>query len=87
MSKKQFQLPDKILNELNEFSGGGFILFIYDQESSPRIYADFDSAAHGLGMQKFVQNWLSVVDTVNLEASMEELSSSSGDDEDFSENA
>lgn len=87
MSKKQFVVPDKILNEINECSGGGYILFTYDQDSAPRVYASFDSAAHGLGMQKFMQNWLSLVDTVSLESSIEELSNTEdGDDEDSSQN-
>ena len=51
-----FNVPDATLKQLGEFSGGGFILFIYDQNGTPRTYADFDSAAHGLGMQKFMQN-------------------------------
>lgn len=81
MSKNNFHIPESFLKELNEFSGGGFILFTYDQESNPKVYASFDSAAHGLGMQKFMQNWLSLVDTVNLESSMQEISDM-GEDED-----
>jgi hypothetical protein len=71
MSK--FQVPESTLKQLGEFSGGGFILFIYDQNGAPKVYADFDTPAHGLGMQKFMQNWLSLIDTINLETSMDEI--------------
>lgn len=75
-----FNVPDATLKQLGEFSGGGFILFIYDQNGTPRTYADFDSAAHGLGMQKFMQNWLNVVDSVNLENSIEAIQNLGNDD-------
>lgn len=76
---KQFDVPNSTLTQLNEFSGGGYVLFIYDQNNCPKIYANLDSPAHGLGMQKFIQNWLAVVDTVNLESTIDELN---GDDYD-----
>lgn len=77
-----------MLDDLNEFSGGGYILFIYDQNSSPKVHANFDSAAHGLGMQKFMQNWLSLVDNISLESAIDEINSQEDDSgEDFSEKA
>jgi hypothetical protein len=70
---EKFRVPDSILSELNEYSGGGFILFIYDNEGRPKPYATFDDPARGLGMQKYIQNWLAVVDNLNLENSMEQI--------------
>jgi len=87
MSQNKFQIPDKTLGELNEFAGGGYILFIYDQEGVPKIYADFDTVGHALGMQKFIENWQSIVDTANLEASLEEINNPSQDGEDFSQDS
>lgn len=90
MSEK-FHVPKKTLDDLNEFSGGGYILFIYDQESKPRVYANFDSPAHGLGMQKYLDNWSALVDTVNLETSLEDLNNCeegpSDDEDDAQQNA
>ena len=76
----EFKVPEATLKQLGEFSGGGFILFIYDENGTPRTYASFDSAAHGLGMQKFMQNWLNLVDSVNLENSIESIQSHNDDD-------
>jgi hypothetical protein len=80
MSKK-FCIPEETLHKLNEFSGGGYILFIYDENSCPHAYAEFDTPAHGLGMQKYIQNWTNLIDNVNLESSMEEIN----DEDDSSE--
>ena len=79
---KEFNVPERTLRDLAEFSGGGFILFIYDQNSNPKIYADFDTPAHGLGMQKHMQNWMNLVDTVNLENSIEEINNFEDDSSD-----
>lgn len=73
MSNHKFAIPDATLNQLGEFSGGGYILFIYDQNSAPKIYADFDTQAHGLGMQKYIQNWINIVDALSVENTIEEI--------------
>lgn len=80
MSKEKFVVPDATLKQLGEFSGGGYILFIYNQDSSPKVYADFDSPAHGLGMQKYIQNWMNIVDTLSVESSIEEINNPPEDD-------
>jgi hypothetical protein len=77
---KNFCIPEEMLQKLNEFSGGGYILFIYDENSCPHTYAQFDTAAHGLGIQKFIQNWLNVVDNVNLESAMQDISKPDGEE-------
>jgi hypothetical protein len=38
-------------------------------------------------MQKFIENWQSIVDTANLEASLEEINNPSQDGEDFSQDS
>lgn len=84
MSNQKFVVPDATLKQLSEFSGGGYILFIYDQNSSPKVYADFDTAAHGLGMQKYIQNWTNIVDALSLESTIDEINNS---EDDSSENS
>ena len=39
----RFNIPPTLLQQLNEFSYGGFLLFTYDDQGSPRYYAQFDN--------------------------------------------
>lgn len=68
-----FVVPKETLERLNEFSGGGFILFIYDENQNPRPYAKFDTMAHGLGMQRFLENWVEAVHNINVDNTTQAL--------------
>ena len=42
-----FELPESILSQIEEMSGGGYIMFILDAENRPSIYESFD----GIGQE------------------------------------
>lgn len=52
--KRGFSIPAKFLNQLNEFTNGGFILFTFDESGSPKVYSQFDSDTHALGLFAFL---------------------------------
>ena len=35
--KRKFVFPDKLLDEINECSAGGYILFVFDEYGNPEI--------------------------------------------------
>ncbi len=78
--KNKFVVPENFLRQLNEFSGGGFILFIYDENQNPQPYACFDTRAHGLGMMKFVENWSEAVHSINVESTANAILELSGEE-------
>ena len=65
MKDSNFTLPSSILNQLNEFSYGGFLLFTFDEEGSPRFYAQFDNELNMMGLQKASEYWLEGVHDIN----------------------
>lgn len=55
---KDFQLPDSILNQMEEMSGGGFIIFILDSNNKPSVYESFDGYGQESQVKNFALDWL-----------------------------
>ena len=60
---KEFQLPDKILNELYELTGGpdrykGFMIAYCDEKGTPIIYTSCDSPIVEAGLTKSLQDYV-----------------------------
>ena len=62
---KKFDIPPQLLEQLNEFSYGGFLLFTFDNEGSPRYYAQFDNELNMMALQKSSEYWLEGVHDLN----------------------
>ena len=60
-----FTLPSSIINQLNEFSYGGFLLFCFDDTGAPRFYAQFDNELNMMGLQKSAELWLKGGNDIN----------------------
>jgi hypothetical protein len=54
----QFELPESILSQMEEMSGGGYIIFILDSESRPSIYESFDGLGQESQVKSFALDWL-----------------------------
>lgn len=62
---ERFDIPPKLLRQLNEFSYGGFLLFTFDNQGSPRYYAQFDNELNMMALQKASEYWLQGVHEIN----------------------
>lgn len=60
-----FEIPQKTLSQINEFSSGGFVLFTFDEDGNPRMASQFDSIPHAAAMQYFIYNWSKVLNSAN----------------------
>jgi len=72
--KKKFEFPNSLLNQIEECSAGGFVLFTYDEEGLPQVHSAFDNMQNALGMQYYISNWSKAVDTINMEATINSMS-------------
>jgi len=70
---KKFRFPKKVLDNINECSNGGFVLFNFDSEGHPKVFSNADSPMCAMALQMYVSNWSKTLETVNLEASVEEM--------------
>jgi|TARA_R100000742_G_C4261636_1_gene79444 hypothetical protein len=69
----RFNIPPTLLQQLNEFSYGGFLLFTYDDQGSPRYYAQFDNELNMMALQKASEYWLESVHDINAETIKSQL--------------
>lgn len=53
-----FQLPDAILNQMEEMSGGAYMIFIIGADGMPAIYESFDSLPQEMQIKSFAHTWL-----------------------------
>ena len=60
-----FQIPDSFFSQLDEFSAGGFIIFLIDEEGNPRIYNKFDTTINAIGLHKFGSDYFSSWELAN----------------------
>ncbi|NJO61254.1 MAG: hypothetical protein HC836_24275 [Richelia sp. RM2_1_2] len=51
--KKPFVLPDSFLKQLKEFSGGGFVLIIFDEDGNIKVYEEADTSKDHLALSHF----------------------------------
>ena len=59
--KQAFKIPEYFLRQMEEFTGG-YLIFAYNENGQPDIYANFDNPAAGMGMHSFVKNWANAMD-------------------------
>ena len=67
------------LRQLNDHSGGGFVLFHFDEERLPVLSSNFEGHSKALALQYYIQNWSKALEVVNIEA----MTSGIMDDSDF----
>ena len=69
---KEFTLPEKILNQLYELTGGpeaykGFIIAYSDENGTPIIYTNCDSQITESGLIRSIENYLEEHSSTNFE--------------------
>jgi len=74
VAKKKFKFPEMLLEQVNECSDGGFILFTFGQDGEPLVHCKFDGLKDALAMQYHVVNWSKAVENLNLETTIDQLS-------------
>ena len=73
MKNNKFVFPKQILDQINECSNGGFILFTLNDEGLPEVHSDFDNPIHAMALQYYVNNWSKAVEMLNAEATTSSL--------------
>lgn len=68
-----FEVPPKLLAQLNECSNGGFVLFNFDDYGVPRLYSTIDNPIFALALQHHIQNWAKSLEAYNVEISVAQL--------------
>lgn len=80
MSKKRKpKFPRALLNQINEFSGGGFVLFNIGEGGSLEIHSSFDTPIYAAAMQHYIEVWAKSMEAAGIEKAI--ISMSDRDDQ------
>lgn len=86
----EFIVPPSVLHQVNEFSTGGFLVMVFDEEGVPQIRVEMDTATHIMAMETFLHRWLSIIDEAQRVAIVAETlydeEAEADEDEDEDEN-
>ena len=86
MSKKKSpKFPKALLNQINEFSGGGFVLFNIGQGDCLEIHSSFDSPIYAVAMQHYIEVWAKSMEAAGIEKAIISMAEKNPDDSDSEE--
>ncbi len=81
MESKGFTIPPSALKQLNEFSDGGFALFLYDEMGNPNVHTKFDTNKDAMALQMFISNWAEALNKLSIKSTLNSLSVDTGDED------
>ena len=76
------KVPRSILSQINECSGGGFVLFACDNEGQISVDSHFDNNLFAMALTAYVKNWAEAVDQVTIESLIKGINQSLDDSKD-----
>ena len=71
--KETFTFPKQVLNQINECSNGGYILFNFDADGNPQVYCQVDDNSNAMALQLHISNWAKALEAYNLETAMDQF--------------
>ncbi|HHZ65719.1 MAG TPA: hypothetical protein EYN22_03685 [Nitrospinaceae bacterium] len=72
-SDKENRIPDILLDQLSEWSCGGFMLFNFDEDGNPQVYSKAEDEMNAMSLQYFVSHWSNAMETMNSDSFMNNL--------------
>ncbi len=76
-----FEFPSSVLNQVEECSAGGYVLFIFDSEGKPVVHSYFDTIPNAMAMQFYIGNWNKALEDINLNATIDSIHRDIGEDD------
>ena len=65
ISEQEHRIPDVVLDQLSEWSCGGFMLFNFDEEGNPQVYSKAEDERNAMAMQYLVGHWAEAMEDMN----------------------
>lgn len=62
------RIPDSLLDQLSEWSCGGFMLFNFDENGNPQVYSKAEDERNAMSLQYLVSHWSEAMETMNSDS-------------------
>jgi len=81
------RIPDILLDQLSEWSCGGFMLFNFDEDGNPQVYSKAEDERNAMSLQYLVSHWSEAMEDMNNNSFSKNLNQafSEEDEEGFEE--
>jgi hypothetical protein len=63
--KNTKRIPDILLDQLSEWSCGGFMLFNFDEDGNPQVYSKAEDERNAMSLQYLVSHWSEAMEDMN----------------------
>ena len=63
--KSTNRIPDILLDQISEWSCGGFMLFNFDEEGNPQVYSKAEDERNAMALQFLVSHWSDAMEDMN----------------------
>ena len=63
--KSPKRIPDILLDQLSEWSCGGFMLFNFDEDGNPQVYSKAEDERNAMSLQYLVSHWSEAMEDMN----------------------
>ena len=81
MITKGRRIPDSILDQLSEWSCGGFMLFNFDEYANPQVYSKAEDERNAMSLQYLVSHWSDAMENMNSDTFTQNLNQAFKEDE------
>ena len=81
MITKGRRIPDSILDQLSEWSCGGFMLFNFDEYGNPQVYSKAEDERNAMSLQYLVSHWSAAMENMNSDTFTQNLNQAFKEDE------
>ena len=75
------RIPDILLDQLSEWSCGGFMLFNFDEDGNPQVYSKAEDERNAMSLQYLVSHWSEAMESMNSDTFIKNLNSAFDDPE------
>jgi hypothetical protein len=70
---KTHRVPDIILDQISEWSCGGFMLFNFDEDGNPQVYSKVEDERNAMSLQYLVSHWADAMEDMNAKSFNENI--------------
>lgn len=83
--KNTKRIPDILLDQLSEWSCGGFMLFNFDEDGNPQVYSKTEDERNAMSLQYLVSHWSEAMEDMNTNSFVKNINQAYGEEEGFEE--
>ena len=70
---EEHRIPDIILDQISEWSCGGFMLFNFDENGNPQVYSKAEDERNAMSLQYLVSHWSDAMENMNSDSFIKNL--------------